>query len=160
MTGQEILDIIEENYSVSSFAFDELTETKQEIELTPEEIAQGEKIGKEKQAFYDSIESEISDLQWSERQKHPKFKEYAAMPSQWDYQRNLITSKLGLGIVVEVDQYGGEDQGSTWYSVKHFVDHDVYIRTDGYYQSYNGTDFHDGYGSVVTPQKKTITVFE
>lgn len=71
-----------------------------------------------------------------------------------DYQ------ELNLGKVEEVDQYGGEDQGSSWYSVKHFVDHDVYIRTDGYYQSYNGTDFHDGHGSVVAPKQKTITVFE
>lgn len=41
----------------------------------------------------------------------------------------------------EVDSYGGEDQGSEWYTVKHFTDHDVYIRVDGYYSSYNGTDF-------------------
>lgn len=69
-------------------------------------------------------------------------------------------SEIGLGEIVEIEQYGGSDQGSTWYSVKHFVDHDVYIRTDGYYQSYNGTDFYDGIGKVVTPQQKTITVFE
>lgn len=65
-----------------------------------------------------------------------------------------------IGAWEEVQKYGGEDQGSTWYSVKHFKDHDVYIRTDGYYQSYNGTDFYDGYGKEVTPKEKTITVFE
>ena len=48
---------------------------------------------------------------------------------------------LGLGKVKVVDSYGGEDQGSEWYTVKHFVDHDVYIRLDGYYSSYEGTDF-------------------
>ena len=70
--------------------------------------------------------------------------------------------ELGLGEIEEVDQYGGEDQGSNWYSVKHFKDHDVYIRVDGYYSSYDGTDFYEGWGSCsnVRPQQKTITVYE
>lgn len=70
--------------------------------------------------------------------------------------------ELGLGEIKEVDQYGGEDKGSTWYSVKCFVDHDVYIRVDGYYSSYDGTEFYDGWGECkeVHPMQKTITVYE
>jgi hypothetical protein len=70
--------------------------------------------------------------------------------------------ELGLGKVEEVEQVGGEDQGSTWYSVKHFVEHDVYIRVEGYYSSYEGTDFYDGWDSCrnVRPAEKTITVYE
>jgi len=70
--------------------------------------------------------------------------------------------ELGLGEIKEVEQVGGEDEGSTWYSVKHFVDHDVYVRVDGYYSSYNGTDFYDGWNccSEVKPIQKTITVYE
>lgn len=60
----------------------------------------------------------------------------------------------------EIEQYGGEGQGDNWYSVKHFKDHDVYIRTDGFYSSYNGTDFDYGYGDEVRPTLKTITVYE
>lgn len=68
----------------------------------------------------------------------------------------------GVGSVEEVDQYGGEGQGDTWYSVKYFPDHDVYIRIDGWHQSYEGTEF-GGWGdacSEVRPQQKTITVYE
>lgn len=78
----------------------------------------------------------------------------------WSENEKNALDFIGLGEIKEIEQYGGEDQGSTWYSIKHFVDHDVYIRTDGYYQSYHGTDFYSGIGKVVTPQKKTITVFQ
>lgn len=75
----------------------------------------------------------------------------------WD---DYEEAELGLGKIEEVDQYGGEGQGETWYKVNHFVDHNVYIRTDGFYSSYNGTDFDEGFGSEVRPISKTITVFE
>lgn len=70
--------------------------------------------------------------------------------------------ELNLGHIELVDEYGGEDQGSTWYVVYHFVDHDVYIKVDGYYSSYEGTDFYNGWGccSEVKPKEKTITVYE
>lgn len=69
------------------------------------------------------------------------------------------SEELGLGKVEEVDQYGGEGQGNTWYSVKHFVDYDVYIKTEGYYSSYDGVDFEYGYGTEVRPVEKTIIVY-
>ena len=68
--------------------------------------------------------------------------------------------KLGLGEIREISQHGGEDQGSDWYSVKYFVDHDVYIKISGYYSSYDGVYFDQGMGCEVRPQKKTITVYE
>lgn len=62
----------------------------------------------------------------------------------------------------EVCQYGGEGQGDMWYSVKYFPYHDVYIRVDGYYSSYEGVDFEDWADSCkeVKPKEKTITVYE
>lgn len=68
--------------------------------------------------------------------------------------------QLGLGNVKEVDQHGGEGEGDSWWSVKHFIDHGVYIRIDGSYASYDGTSFDDGYGREVRPQEKVITVYE
>lgn len=69
--------------------------------------------------------------------------------------------KLGLGKIEEVEQYGGEGQGDTWYSVKYFPDHDVYLKVNGWYQSYSGTDFNGWEDvDVVKPQQKTITVYE
>ena len=70
------------------------------------------------------------------------------------------SEELGLGEVKVVDSYGGEDQGSEWYKVQYFVEHDVYIKTEGWYSSYNGTDFEEGYGEEVRPTQKTITVYE
>lgn len=64
-----------------------------------------------------------------------------------------------LGGWEEVDHKGGEGQGDEWYSVKYFPAHDVYIRTDGWYTSYHGTDFEDGYGYEVKPEEKVITVY-
>lgn len=78
----------------------------------------------------------------------------------WKEREVECLKQLGLGEIKEVDSYGGEGQGETWYVVNHFVDHDVYIRTDGFYSSYNGTDFDEGFGSEVRPISKTITVFE
>lgn len=50
--------------------------------------------------------------------------------------------------------------GTAWYSVKYFKNHDVYIRIDGHYTSYNGTDFYEGYGREVVPTERVVTFFE
>ena len=68
--------------------------------------------------------------------------------------------ELGLGEVTVPSRYGGTDQGSTWYIVQYFVEHDVYIRTDGWYSSYDGTYFDEGYGSVVKPIETQVTFYE
>jgi hypothetical protein len=65
-----------------------------------------------------------------------------------------------FGRVVEVEQKGGQGEGEEWYSVIHFEDHDVYIRIDGYYSSYGGTDFDSAEFNEVRPKEKTITVYE
>lgn len=75
---------------------------------------------------------------------------------------NYDPKGLGLGEIEEVAQKGGESMGSEWYSVKYFKDHDVYIKVEGYYSSYDGTHF-DGWDeacSEVEPQQKTITIYE
>lgn len=66
----------------------------------------------------------------------------------------------GVGSWKEVQQHGGEGEGDDWYSVKHFTDHDVYIKTQGFYTSYSGTGFENGFGNEVFPKEKTITVYE
>lgn len=105
-------------------------------------------------------ESRFARNDWTELREGSELlltEEEEALP--YSEQEKVILQKLGLGEVEEVDQYGGEGQGDTWYSVKHFKDHDVYIRIDGYYSSYNGTDFEEGYGREVKPKEKVITVF-
>lgn len=67
-----------------------------------------------------------------------------------------------IGECSEVNHYGGEGKGEDWWSVKYFPDHDIYIRVDGYYTSYEGVEFYEGWGccSEVRPKEKTIIVYE
>ena len=66
----------------------------------------------------------------------------------------------GIGEWEEVEQVGGEDEGSTWYSVKYFKDHNVYIQTNGWYASYHGTDFDEGYGEEVFPVEVKVIQYQ
>ena len=54
-----------------------------------------------------------------------------------------------------VDSYGGEEQGSTYYSVYEFTqgDEKVYLKFEGWYASYNGAEY-TGF-SVVHPKEVT-----
>lgn len=67
-----------------------------------------------------------------------------------------------LGIVKEVAGYGGEGEGEDWWKVYYFKDHHVYIKVDGWYQSYNGVEFYNGWNccSEVSPKEKKIIVYE
>jgi hypothetical protein len=81
---------------------------------------------------------------------------------QFAYEDYDETS-LNLGNIKEVYHEGGEDQGSHWESVKYFEDHDVYISVVGYYTSYDGTDFYNGWDgccSEVRPIEKIVTFYE
>ena len=86
---------------------------------------------------------------------------YQSLPNEHNIAKSLCMQDLGLQWE-QVDQYGGEGKGDTWYSIKYFPEYDIYIRVDGWYQSYNGTEFHDGWDSCkeVRPQQKTIIVYE
>lgn len=69
-------------------------------------------------------------------------------------------TEYGFGKVETVDSYGGAGEGSLYYTVRHFIDHNVYIKTEGYYSFYHGTDWDFGHGEEVFPKQKTITVYE
>lgn len=57
-----------------------------------------------------------------------------------------------------VDSYGGEDQGSTYYTIYKFSrDYEVcYFQFDGWYQSFNGSEFE----SVFEVKPKEVTKVE
>jgi hypothetical protein len=67
-----------------------------------------------------------------------------------------------LGKIERVHKYGGEGQGECWYKVFYFEEHDMYIRVDGFYTSYNGTEFYDGWKSCkeVKPIERIVTFYE
>jgi hypothetical protein len=68
----------------------------------------------------------------------------------------------GVGKFVIVKKYGGEGKGEEWYNTRHFIDHDVYISVAGYYTSYDGVYFEDGWYNIfeVRPKEKTVIVYE
>jgi len=59
-----------------------------------------------------------------------------------------------------VEEYGGEDQGSEyWYVWKFTKDSDiVYVKFFGWYASHYGSEYQ-GF-KIVSPQERTITVYE
>ena len=59
-----------------------------------------------------------------------------------------------------VDSYGGEDQDSIYYRVHRFQSgsEKVYIKFSGWYASHYGTEYQNF--EIVTPQQRTITVYE
>lgn len=77
---------------------------------------------------------------------------------QGDYSKEIVEKELGP--IEEADSYGGEGQGDTYYVINYFKDHNVYIKTSGWYSSGNGVSFHYGWGSEVFPKQKTVTVYE
>ena len=62
---------------------------------------------------------------------------------------------------VEVIDKQGDCEGGGDYAMKVFLfkAHNVYIKVEGFYSSYNGTEWDEEYKEVF-PQQKTITVYE
>lgn len=159
MNAQEILKVVEENMTVEEFAYGDYPITS-DFTFSPETT----KIRLEKEAAYEEFNSLNSSLTYQERDHNEKLQtlrnKWAELPNYYDLEKKEWLASLGLGSIEEVEQVGGEGEGDTWYSVKYFKDHGVYIKTDGFYSSYNGTDFYEGYGREVKPEQKTITVFQ
>ena len=61
-----------------------------------------------------------------------------------------------LGQMKCVDSYGGEGQGDDYYSVYHFIDHDVYIKFQGWHTSHWGSE----YDHMVEVKPVTVTKIE
>ena len=74
-----------------------------------------------------------------------------------DFRKVLSDSNITFQFV---DRYGGEDQGSDYWSVYSFTDgmQVVFIQFQGWYASYEGSTFDEFY--EVQAVEKTITVFE
>lgn len=97
-------------------------------------------------------------IPWKEK-KQAELGEYA---DTWEFGNKLVLQAAGLGSSMEsVESYGGEGMGETWYVVYYFKDLDLYIKVDGFYQSYSGVSFN-GWDdiSIVRPVEKTVTVYE
>jgi hypothetical protein len=78
-------------------------------------------------------------------------------PSVKDFRKQLTEANINFE---PVDQYGGEDQGSDYWSVYSFTDgmQVVFIKFNGWYASYEGSTYDNFF--EVQPVEKMITVFE
>ena len=60
----------------------------------------------------------------------------------------------------EVDEYGGEGQGEEYWLVSRVLDKRTeevfFIRFDGYYTSWDGTDWSENYWSIVKPTEVKV----
>ena len=79
-------------------------------------------------------------------------------------ENNEITVEE-LGRIRVVEQKGGYSElqegatGMEWHIVRHFVDHDVYIRLDGHYTSYEGLDIRGSKYKQVKPKERVIVEY-
>jgi len=62
-----------------------------------------------------------------------------------------------FGKIELVDQHGGEGEGDSYWTIYHFVDHDVYIQFDGWYASYVGAEFNEKF--EVRPEQVMVTQY-
>lgn len=65
-----------------------------------------------------------------------------------------------VGKMVLVDSYGGEGKGEEYWIVLYLENLNIYLRADGYYESYNGVSWDGSGWYEVTKQEKTITIYE
>jgi hypothetical protein len=83
--------------------------------------------------------------------------------TRWDCA-GLIEFKTEVqlkGISMEnVDQHGGEGEGEQYWSVYKFTkeEQDVFVKFNGWYQSYNGAEFTEWF--FVEPKNRMVTFYE
>tara|TARA_R110000868_G_scaffold76573_6_gene220170 strand:- start:6050 stop:6442 length:393 start_codon:yes stop_codon:yes gene_type:complete len=110
---------------------------------------------------------DVSDFAHSGAPNYDIPDDFEPLPSDAGYdvkreRRNNYAKTQPLGVVTQVDSHGGEGEGEDWWRVYHFETHGIYVQVEGFYQSYNGTEFWNGWESCseVSPKQKTITVYE
>ena len=84
--------------------------------------------------------------------------------NQWtkedDEEYTFVKTAEEQGIsYTHIDSYGGEGQGYEYWSVYEFTrDEDkVYVKFNGYYQSYNGSEYDEYF--FVEPKEKVVTEY-
>ena len=65
-----------------------------------------------------------------------------------------------LGPFEQVHQKGGEGQGDEYFVVVKFTDHDVLIRLDAFYSSYDGVDWRCARMRPVSTVTRQVTFYE
>ena len=163
MTAEEIKAILKENInSIEDFAFEDFGPDDDFVFSSEVQAAKNLREA----TYNELINHPANSLLWRERETNEEYqalyKAYSDLPSHHDVMRDEWSESLGLGKIEVVANEGGEGQGEEWYIVFFFPKHNVYLKCNGYYQSYNGTEFHRGWGDCfeVTPKQIEITIYE
>lgn len=87
---------------------------------------------------------------------------YPKAGSKWngDFENEVLNKASALNLQVDfVDSYGGEEQGKDYWAVYSFTDGQevVYVQFDGWYASYNGSEYEEWF--FVEPKQVTVTQF-
>jgi len=72
----------------------------------------------------------------------------------WNYVQSIF------GETEEVYQHGGEGQGDSYIQVYLFVEHNVHVRYDAFYSSYDGVDYDGCDWEFVIPKQRMVTFYE
>jgi hypothetical protein len=162
MTAQEIKAILEKHTSIEDFAFGDFG-PNDDFVASPE-VEQIVNAKKEAEKIME--EHPLYKKPWNEQQLDTEFMAlkdaYLELPSGYLEIKNEWLKSLGLGPIENVDRKGGEGEGEEWYVVFYFPKHNVYLKCNGYYQSYHGTEFYGGWNDCfeVIPKQVEITVYE
>ena len=111
-----------------------------------------------------SLKQKVTDLlnEASSDILHEFFHSELTESTRWDSDEVTdFRKKLSdVGIRFEhVDDYGGEEQGRDYWSVYAFHDeaHVVYVKFDGWYESYHGSEYEEWF--FVEPRQVQVTEF-
>jgi hypothetical protein len=121
-----------------------------------EELAKKFRDKNHKKLSFNEIKEELERIIDNDNEK---YNELAENYNSADWHKEM--EKI-IGPIKMVEQVGGSDQGSYWYSILNFIDHNVFIKITGYYTSYEGTSFtmfDTSDFKEVFPSQKTITVY-
>lgn len=150
MNFQEIKEILEKN-NITGDKFANITENH----IVPDDFKASPEVQSMWEKNRDAWEAYVKS-KYTDEKNLAIYQETSGSADERDEEyRNL----LGLGEIEEVHLVGDREGGGD-YSCKvfHFKQHNVYIKIEGYYSSYNGTDWNDNLYEVV-PQEKKIIVY-
>jgi hypothetical protein len=145
--------------NLTTMTNEELLERLKEIDFTPDAYYRG--IEWEGLNISKEYEDKLNSLQELIDDRLTNVVDRGTLYAQWsDTRKQAVKELLGdLHDYEEVECKGGEGEGDNYYFVLYFPIADTYIRSDGFYASYEGaSEFCDW--QVVHPIEKTIIIYE
>ncbi len=113
-----------------------------------QEIIESEDLKRISMRPSDWFNENVYDLDYLIEIRNPQHADRAYNPFKYIHEDEL---ELAIELVQKLGNYevktqvGDEGQGDDYYIVYYFVDHDVYIKFDGWYASYQGSEYSNMY---------------